>query len=167
MFEVTFLSIVGKYPVIIVGGILLTSAYISIFLNIPNEASLTETNSVSYISEPNPIVGMGGAFLIGKYLANNKRIYKHKLLKLLFDYFLGLGDSLISTQIYTTLSTIYPTSSASAFATLHFFKASAVAGQFFISTQIGLHAQLAILGGGCILAAICFVGGELLKIFKF
>lgn len=110
----------GSWPVVMTGLFMHLFAFISIFLNLPNNASFAETDKEGIIAA-SPILAMAGSLT------------------------LGLGDACFNTQVYSLLGVLFAKESAPAFALFKFCQSIAAAISFFYSTQAGLHIQLAVL----------------------
>jgi len=67
-----------------------------------------------------------------------------------------MGDALVHTQIYGSISSIWEGDSSGAFANLNFFKSTTMALQFCFSTQSGLLGHLGFLQVICIIAGVFF-----------
>ena len=112
----------GRYPIILLGGILHFVAYLLIFLNIPSDAPIAKdgTMSVAYIT-PSSELAVACGFL------------------------LGFCDACYSTQCISVVGATYPDKSAEAFALYKFVECLASAAAFFYSTYLQLQHQLLIL----------------------
>lgn len=130
----------GRSPIVIGGFIVHILAFFLIFLNLPDESPIQETDQEAYITT-NPALAIFCSFL------------------------LGFGDSCYNTQIYSTLGGVFAHDSASAFAIFKFmqvrhitlalflfvinkiiiFQSVAAAICFFYSTVVRLYFQLGIL----------------------
>lgn len=110
----------GGWPVVITGLIVHLFAFISIFLNLPDDAPFKDTDSVGLI-KTSSILAMAGSLA------------------------LGFGDACFNTQVYSLLGVLFTKESASAFALFKFCQSVAAAVSFSYSTKAGLHIQLAIL----------------------
>jgi len=111
----------GGWPVVIIGLFVHLFAFISIFLNLPNDASFEDTDNVSFIQKPSQVFAMAGSLA------------------------LGFGDACFNTQIYSLLGVLFAKESAPAFALFKFCQSVAAAISFSYSTKAGLHVQLAVL----------------------
>lgn len=131
----------GGWPVVIIGLILHLFAFISIFLNLPNDASFADTNSEGYITT-SPILAMAGSLA------------------------LGFGDACFNTQLYSLLGVLFANDSAPAFALFKFCQSVAAAVSFSYSTSAGLHVQLAVLFVAILFgtAAFCYVEYKVKKL---
>ncbi|XP_012538771.1 UNC93-like protein MFSD11 [Monomorium pharaonis] len=119
----------GGWPVVITGLVVHLFAFISIFLNMPNDAPFADTTNVGFINA-SPILALAGSLA------------------------LGFGDACYNTQVYSLLGVLFANESAPAFALFKFCQSVAAAISFSYSTKAGLHVQLAIL-----LVAIIFGTG--------
>jgi len=121
----------GGWPVIITGLIVHLFAFISILLNLPNDASFRDTDNKGFI-EPSPILAMAGSLA------------------------LGFGDACYNTQIYSLLGVLFANESAPAFALFKFCQSVAAAISFSYSTKVGLHVQLGVLFVAIVFGTIAF-----------
>ncbi|KYM84182.1 PREDICTED: UNC93-like protein MFSD11 [Atta cephalotes] len=110
----------GGWPVILTGLTVHLFAFISIFLNLPNDASFKDTDNVGYI-ETSKFLALAGSLA------------------------LGFGDACYNTQVYSLLGVLFANESASAFALFKFCQSVAAAISFSYSTEVGLYVQLAVL----------------------
>lgn len=110
----------GGWPVVLTGFFVHLFAFISIFLNLPNDAPFEDTDNVGFITA-SPILAMAGSFT------------------------LGFGDACFNTQIYSLLGILFSKESAPAFALFKFCQSVAAAISFSYSTEAGLHIQLLVL----------------------
>lgn len=124
----------GRTPVVLIGLLVHLFAFISIFLNLPNDAPFGDTDQTAYVTS-SPILAMAGSLA------------------------LGFGDACYNTQIYSLLGILFVKESAPAFALFKFCQSVAAAISFGYSTEVGLHIQLLILLISIILgtAAYCYV----------
>lgn len=124
----------GGWPVVITGLFVHLFAFISIFLNMPNDASFANTDSVGII-KTSPVLALAGSLA------------------------LGFGDACYNTQVYSLLGVLFANESAPAFALFKFCQSVAAAISFSYSTKAGLHIQLAILLVAIFFgtAAFCYV----------
>lgn len=122
------------WPVIITGLVVHLFAFITIFLNLPNDAPFADTESKAFIPT-SPVLALAGSLA------------------------LGFGDACYNTQIYTILGVLFAKESAPAFALFKFCQSVATAVSFYYSTEAGLYVQLAILLVGVIIGtgAFCYV----------
>lgn len=110
----------GGWPVVLTGLFVHLFAFISIFLNLPNDAPFTDTDNVGFITA-SPILAMAGSLA------------------------LGFGDACFNTQVYSLLGILFIKESAPAFALFKFCQSVAAAISFSYSTKAGLHVQLLVL----------------------
>lgn len=124
----------GGWPVVITGLIVHLFAFISIFLNLPNDAPFGNTDSKAFIVS-SPYLALVGSLA------------------------LGFGDACYNTQVYSLLGVLFANESAPAFALFKFCQSIAAAISFFYSKGAGLHIQLAILLVAMIFGtgAFCYV----------
>ncbi|XP_012271755.1 UNC93-like protein MFSD11 [Orussus abietinus] len=118
-------------PVVVTGFLVHVVAFISIFLNLPNNALFESTDDIGFI-QPSATLAMIGAVC------------------------LGFGDACFNTQIYSLLGILYSDDSASAFALFKFCQSIAAAVSFYYSNHVGLHPQLGILLCMLILGTVTF-----------
>lgn len=121
----------GVWSVVITGFCVNLFAFITIFLNLPNDSPFTDTDSPAYITT-SPILAMAGSLA------------------------LGFGDACFNTQIYSLLGTMYVQQSASAFAVFKFCQSIATAISFAYSTVASLYTQLFILAISNVIATVTF-----------
>ncbi|XP_034187756.1 UNC93-like protein MFSD11 [Osmia lignaria lignaria] len=126
--------ICGVWAVVLTGFCVHSFAFITIFLNLPNDAPFEETTSLGYIN-PSPVLAIAGSLA------------------------LGFGDACYNTQVYSLLGLLYAQNNASAFALFKFCQSLAAAVSFAYSSVVGLHIQLFILVITIIIGTItfCFV----------
>lgn len=110
----------GGWPVVITGLIMHLFAFITIFLNLPNDAPFEDTDNTGFI-DTSPILALAGSLT------------------------LGFGDACYNTQVYSLLGVLFANESAPAFALFKFCQSVAAAVSFSYSTKAGLHIQLLIL----------------------
>lgn len=124
----------GGKPVVIVGLVVHLFAFISILLNLPNDASFADTDNTGFI-KTSPFLAMAGSLA------------------------LGFGDACFNTQVYSLLGVLFANESAPAFALFKFCQSVAAAISFSYSTKAGLHVQLAVLFVAIFFgtAAFCYV----------
>lgn len=124
----------GGWPVVITGLFVHLFAFVSIFLNLPDDAPFGDTSNVGIVPA-SPILAMAGSLA------------------------LGFGDACYNTQVYSLLGVLFVKESAPAFALFKFCQSVAAAISFAYSTHIGLHVQLAVLLVTIFLgtAAFCYV----------
>lgn len=85
----------GRDPIVISGFVIHVASFFVIFLNLPNQSPIGETNDAAFITS-------------NAYLA------------VLCSFLLGFGDACYNTQIYSILGGVYANDSASAFAIFKF-----------------------------------------------
>lgn len=124
----------GGWPVVVTGFTVHLFVFISVFLNLPNNAPFEDTDDLGYIT-PSPILAMAGSLA------------------------LGFGDACFNTQIYSLLGVLFVKESAPAFALFKFCQSVAAAISFGYSNAAGLHIQLLILLIAIVFgtAAFCYV----------
>ncbi|XP_003704460.1 UNC93-like protein MFSD11 [Megachile rotundata] len=124
----------GVWTVVLTGFCVHLFAFLTIFLNLPNDCPFGDTTDVGFIN-PSPILAMAGSLA------------------------LGFGDACYNTQVYSLLGTLYAQNNASAFALFKFCQSLAAAVSFAYSNVIGLYIQLLILVISIIVGTItfCFV----------
>jgi len=110
----------GRDPIVLLGFIIHLITFYLIFLNLPNEAPLRETDGESK-------------------LGYNMVVYG------LCAYMLGFGDASFNTQLYSILGTLYSEDSAPAFALFKCIQSVAAAIGFAYGTVLVLKYQLLIL----------------------
>jgi len=113
----------GRDPIVMLGYIIHMVCFYLIFLNIPNEAPLQETDDANYMPSGFPI----------------------EWLALFCSFLLGLGDACYNTQIFSMLGSVYSDNSGPAFALFKFTQSLSAACAFFYSSATPLHVQLGIL----------------------
>lgn len=111
----------SRAKIFFIGALIHLIAFIIIFLDLPNKSPLEETTDTAILKKSSPILALACSFL------------------------LGLGDSIINTQLISCLSNTYSTDSVSAFAIFKFTQSIAAAICFFYSSYFGLYLQLVIL----------------------
>ncbi|XP_076377988.1 UNC93-like protein MFSD11 isoform X1 [Megalopta genalis] len=121
----------GGWLVVVTGFGVHLFAFISIFLNLPNDSPFSETDKVGFIT-PSPILAMAGSLA------------------------LGFGDACFNTQIYSLLGTLFAKQSASAFVLFKFFQSVAAAISFGYTIRVGLHIQLLILTITIVIGTVAF-----------
>ncbi|KAG7209676.1 hypothetical protein KM043_011322 [Ampulex compressa] len=124
-------NVCGGWPVVVTGLCVHVFAFISIFLNLPNDAPFKDTDSLGYISS-SPILAMAGSLA------------------------LGFGDACFNTQVYSLLGVLYVKESAPAFALFKFCQSVAAAISFAYSSKVGLHIQLLVLVIAIVFGSIAF-----------
>ncbi|XP_015588613.1 UNC93-like protein MFSD11 [Cephus cinctus] len=122
----------GRYPIVLIGFIVHTFAFVTIYLNLPNDAPFQDTDNVGYINPPSAALAMVGSTA------------------------LGFGDACFNTQVYSLLGILYSTDSAPAFALFKFCQSVAAALSFLYSSHLGLHTQLCILMIAMFMGTVAF-----------
>jgi len=122
----------GRDPVVLIGFVIHMITYYLIFLNVPDDAPLNQTDGESW-------------------LGYNLYVY------ILSAFLLGFGDSSFNTQIYSILGTLYADDSAPAFALFKFFQSVAAAIAFAYGTFLTLRYQLIILVISGLIGTITFL----------
>ncbi|XP_077269145.1 UNC93-like protein MFSD11 [Temnothorax americanus] len=110
----------GGWPVVITGLVVHLFAFVTIFLNLPNDAPWGDTDKEGFIKPSPPLALIGSVTL-------------------------GFGDACFNTQVYSLLGVMFANESAPAFALFKFCQSVAAAISFSYSTEAGLHIQLAVL----------------------
>ncbi|XP_050466829.1 UNC93-like protein MFSD11 [Cataglyphis hispanica] len=110
----------GGWPVVLTGFFVHLFAFISIYLNLPDDAPFEDTDNKGYIPA-SQILAMVGSLT------------------------LGFGDACFNTQVYSLLGILFVKESAPAFALFKFCQSVAAAISFSYSTKAGLHIQLLVL----------------------
>lgn len=110
----------GGWSVVLTGFGVHLFAFITIFLNLPNDSPFEDTENIGFI-KPSPILAMAGSLA------------------------LGFGDACFNTQIYSLLGVLFASQSAPAFALFKFCQSVAAAISFAYSSNVNLHIQLLIL----------------------
>ena len=123
----------GRDPVILLGGIIHLVAFMLIFLNIPDDAPISQgaATAATYIT-PSTELAIACAFM------------------------LGFADACFNTQCYSIIGGTYPNNSAAAFALFKFEQSLAAAIGFFYSSYLLLKYQLLILVIFCFSGMLCF-----------
>ncbi|XP_014680886.1 PREDICTED: UNC93-like protein MFSD11 isoform X2 [Priapulus caudatus] len=111
----------GRDPIVMFGCVIHMICFFLIYINLPGESPLQDTQALSVITPPN------------LYLA------------IVCSFLLGLGDSSFNTQIYSILGMMFPEDSAPAFALFKFVQSLAAAAAFYYSGFLYLPVQLVIL----------------------
>lgn len=119
----------GRSAIITIGCVTQVTAYILIFLNLPNSAVFGNTNEHAIMKSSATIAMLCSALL-------------------------GLGDSCLNTQNYSILAALYPESSSQAVALYKFNTGMCIAASFYLSSHLGLHKQVLLL---CVAAVISTV----------
>jgi MFS family permease len=121
----------GRDPVVMLGFVVHMISFLLIYINLPNAASIQDTDSSGYITSN---VGIA----------------------LFCSFLLGFGDSCFNTQIYSILGSIYADDSAPAFALFKFVQSIATAIAFLYSKSVGLHSHVYILAVFAVLGTASF-----------
>ncbi|XP_078041172.1 UNC93-like protein MFSD11 isoform X2 [Augochlora pura] len=121
----------GGWLVVITGFCVHLFAFITIFLNLPNDSPFMDTDEVGFI-KPSPTLAMAGSLA------------------------LGFGDACFNTQIYSLLGTLFTRQSASAFALFKFCQSAAAAISFGYSSSVSLYIQLLILAITIVIGTVAF-----------
>ena len=126
--------ICGVWSVVITGFCVHLFAFITIFLNLPNDSPFEDTDSIGYIN-PSPPLAMAGSLA------------------------LGFGDACFNTQVYSLLGLLFVKKSAPAFALFKFCQSVAAAVSFAYSSVVSLYIQLLVLTIAIVIgtASFCFV----------
>ncbi|GMT34332.1 hypothetical protein PFISCL1PPCAC_25629, partial [Pristionchus fissidentatus] len=126
-----FITKIGRYMIVSIGGLLNCIALLLIGLNLPIDAPFEQTSSPSVIP-PSPYVAVLSGFL------------------------LGLVDSAFNTQLYAITSSIYQENCAQAMALFKFYHALLSTVSMFYGGLLILPGQLAILAALTVASALCF-----------
>ncbi|KAL3285315.1 hypothetical protein HHI36_019424 [Cryptolaemus montrouzieri] len=110
----------GRDPIVIVGFLIHIVAFFCIFLNLPNNSPIGDTND--------------GAFITSS-----------KVLAMACSFLLGFGDACFNTQFYSIIGNVYSNNSACAFGVFKFVQSIGAAACFLYAKSVGLYVQLAIL----------------------
>ncbi|KAH9519951.1 DUF895 domain membrane protein [Bulinus truncatus] len=110
----------GRDPIVMLGYVVHMVAFYLIFINIPENAPLTDSYLPTYI-------------ISNEYVA------------ILCSFLLGFGDSSFNTQLYSIIGFMFPEDSSSAFALFKFVQSVAAAAAFYYSNVLYLQWQLLIL----------------------
>lgn len=110
----------GRDPIVLLGYIVHMISFFLIFINIPSQSALKETNQPAYIDS-------------NEYLA------------IFCSFLLGFADSCFNTQLYSIVGALYSEDSTPAFALFKFMQSLAAAIGFFYSLGLELPWQLLIL----------------------
>ncbi|XP_055335100.1 UNC93-like protein MFSD11 isoform X2 [Paramacrobiotus metropolitanus] len=121
----------GRDPIVLFGFMVHIITFFLIFLNIPFDAPLRDSQFAAFI-QPNIYLGVFCCFL------------------------LGLGDASFNTQVYSLLGSVFRADSASAFALFKFVQSICAAGAFYYSSALFLQYQLLILLVMGTLGTFCF-----------
>lgn len=129
----------GRDPIVIFGFISHMMSFLIIYLNLPSAASISETTDSAFIQsryyflQNSSIKSLTALIVLSVSLA------------LFASFLLGLGDSCFNTQLYSYLSTVYSTNSASAFALFKFVQSVATSIAFIYSDLAGLSVHILVL----------------------
>ena len=117
---------IGRFPVVLLGFGAHIMAYVIIFLNIPNDATLGYTSQSAILVPSNKELAIFASFL------------------------LGFGDSSFNSQTLSILGLIYRDQAAPAFALFKLVQSGSAALAFFLAGHIQLyfHLGLMLLMGG-------------------
>jgi len=110
----------GRHPIIILGFVISIAAYVLMFINFPQDATLGETEKEGLIS-PNTGLALFTSFL------------------------LGFSDACFNTQVNAILGGVFKEQAASAFGIFKFVQSLASMISFFYSAYIGFYWQLLII----------------------
>ncbi|XP_015788544.1 UNC93-like protein MFSD11 [Tetranychus urticae] len=121
----------GRDPIVFFGLILHIAAYAGVFINLPFNANLGDTDESSIIPTSLPLA-------------------------LVCSFLLGLGDACMNTQIYSQIGSFYESNSAPAFAIFKFVQSLFSSLFFFFTSEITLNIQIYIMVGTAILGSITF-----------
>lgn len=113
----------GRDPIVLLGFIVHILCYFLIFLNLPTNSPLSNTNDPSFMpyGQPSEVIALFCSFL------------------------LGFGDACYNTQIYSLLGSVYPDNSGPAFALFKFTQSLSAAACFFYASVLQLYWHLVIL----------------------
>jgi len=128
----------GRYPVILLGGMLGLATYAMMFVNIPMDAPLGETSDVGFI-DPSKELALTASFI------------------------LGFSDSCFNTQVAAILAGFWKDQSASAFGLFKFVQSLATCASFFYAPYLGFYWQLLILTIFCIAGTVACLRVEQLS----
>ncbi|KZC07230.1 UNC93-like protein MFSD11 [Dufourea novaeangliae] len=121
----------GTWTVVLTGFCVHLFAFISIFVNLPNDSPFKDTDNVGFIS-PSQTLAMAGSLA------------------------LGFGDACFNTQVYSLLGVLFVEQSAPAFALFKFCQSVAAAVSFAYSSSVKLHIQLLILTITIVIGTVAF-----------
>lgn len=121
----------GAWSVVITGFCVHLFAFITIFINLPNDSPFADTDSIGYIN-PSPALAMAGSLA------------------------LGFGDACFNTQVYSLLGLLFVQNSAPAFALFKFCQSVAAAVSFAYSNALSLYVQLLVLAITIIIGTVTF-----------
>ncbi|XP_076299111.1 UNC93-like protein MFSD11 isoform X1 [Lasioglossum baleicum] len=106
-------------------------AFITIFLNLPNDSPFEDTSKIGFI-HPSPILAMAGSLA------------------------LGFGDACFNTQVYSLIGVLFVNQSAPAFALFKFCQSVAAAISFAYSSSLSLYIQLLVLTISIVIGTVAF-----------
>lgn len=110
----------GRDPIVIAGFVIHILAFFGIFINLPNQSPIHDTNDEAFITSSTELA-MACSFL------------------------LGFGDACYNTQFYSIIGSLYSNNSACAFGIFKFVQSVAAAAAFFSAKYVPLYGQLGIL----------------------
>ncbi|KAK7070920.1 DUF895 domain membrane protein [Halocaridina rubra] len=113
----------GRDPIVLLGYIVHVVCYFLIFMNLPTNSPLKNTNDPSFWPSGQP----------------------SEFIALFCSFLLGFGDSCFNTQIYSILGSIYADNSGPAFALFKFMQSLSAAACFFYASVFQLYWHLGIL----------------------
>ena len=126
----------GRHPIIILGFIISIAAYVLMFINFPQDATLGETEKEGLIS-PNTGLALFTSFLLGfSDACFNTQV---GLFKILVDH------DRLWFQVNAILGGVFKEQAASAFGIFKFVQSLASMISFFYSAYIGFYWQLLII----------------------
>jgi len=125
----------GRDPIVLMGFIVHMITFYLIFMNVPNQAPLQETDGYSWFHYNLPGYAMCAVLL-------------------------GFGDACFNTQLYSILGVVYSEDSAPAFALFKFIQSVTAAIGFGYATHLVLNYQLLILVVMAFAGTITFIKVE-------
>lgn len=128
---------VGRYPIVMLGFACHILAYILILLNIPNSATLGNTNDLALIYPSNKVLAIVSSFL------------------------LGFGDSSFNSQTLSLLGLLYRDQATPAFALFKLIQSSSAALAFFYAGHLPLYYHLALLLGFGMIGTLSYIKVDL------
>ncbi len=123
----------GIYPAVLIGTIMVLTAFVLTGLNLPNDAPFGDTQSQAVIKPSNEILAMANAFI------------------------LGFGFGCYNTQCLAILGILYRDNSGPAFSIYNMVKSLSAAISFFYSSYVPLYYQLGLMTVLGIIGTITFV----------
>ena len=127
----------GRHPIIILGFVISIAAYVLMFINFPQDATLGETEKEGLIS-PNTGLALFTSFLLGfSDACFNTQVGLFEILVVDYDRFL--------VQVNAILGGVFKEQAASAFGIFKFVQSLASMISFFYSAYIGFYWQLLII----------------------